>query len=696
MPKVKVLGLRDQQSVTNKSPEEILQIISEAYMGLGDTRDIQISNMLLENDHDYENPMLEILDFMRNPNNFAYTCRHLLNIELLPFQIVILRELWRRKFPMLIASRGGSKTWLLSLYALLRAIFHQGAKIVVVGAAFRQSKLMFEYMEDFWRKAPILRHMVGSGKGQGPKRDVDRCNFYVGDSEIIAIPLGDGSKIRGLRANYILADEFASIPLETFEVVVQGFGVVTASPAERVNEIAKIETFRELGYYDEADRREEELGFGNQTVISGTAYYSFNHFYDRYKRYKEIIESKGDEKRLIEIFQGRVPNGFDWKDYSIFQVPWTSLPRGFMDETQIAQAKATFHLSNYQMEYGACFATDSNGFFRRSLIESCVTKNPIMLPSGPVQFSAVTGGHPNMKYIFGIDPASETDNFSIIVLEVWPDHRRIVYGWSANRQSLREQMKRKGTSTQKSFYNYCARKIRELIKVFPTEHIAMDAQGGGYHIMEALHDPDQMIDGEIPLWPWIKQGDDDVFWWEEKEKPTDPEAGRHILHLCQFAKQDFTYEANHGLRKDFEDKAILFPEFDAVTIELALQQDKLRGREFDTLEDSVMEIEELKDELATIVHDQTPSGRDRWDTPEVKLPGNKKGRLRKDRYSALLLANIVSRVMVHQLRGVEYKFAGGFVGQKKGSTSGRMYSGPDHIVQNMQGSHYGKAVIRGR
>jgi hypothetical protein len=140
MPKIKTLGLRENSKKRNYTPSEINRIISEAYIGLGDTRDIQVTNGLLENDEDYESPVHEILDFMRKPNNFAYTCRHLLNIELLPFQIVILRELWRRKFPMLIASRGGSKTWLLSLYALLRSIFDQGSKVVVVGAAFRQSK----------------------------------------------------------------------------------------------------------------------------------------------------------------------------------------------------------------------------------------------------------------------------------------------------------------------------------------------------------------------------------------------------------------------------------------------------------------------------------------------------------------------------------------------------------------------------
>ena len=50
---------------------------------------------------------------------------------------------------------------------------------------------------------------------------------------------------------------------------------------------------------------------------------------------------------------------------------------------------------------------------------------------------------------------------------------------------------------------------------------------------------------------------------------------------------------------------------------------------------SFIRIEELKNELSIIMITQTTAGRDRWDTPEVKLAAGRKDRLRKDRYSAL-------------------------------------------------------------
>jgi hypothetical protein len=678
-----------------KDKDEIEVLLRHAHLNLNNIDGLQIYNGLLSNDKLYDSPVLEFMEYMSEPENFWFTCKYLLNVDLLPFQLCVLQELWKRKFPMLIATRGAGKTWILALYSLLRAFFHQGCKIIVIGAAFRQSKLLFEYMETFYKNSPVFANLVGAGRGQGPKRDIDRCTFYVGASEIIAIPLGDGSKIRGLRANYIIADEFASIPQEIFEVVIKGFGAVSANPADKVKEYARIQKLREMGMDEEAKEIEAELGFGNQTIIAGTAYYAFNHFYEYFERQREIVRSKGDVKYLEErVFKGSIPDGFDWTHYSVMRIPAGLLPEGFLDKSQLAQAKAMLNTSRYEMEYEACFAKDSEGFYRRSLIERCVTNEGIQTPSGDViSFDARIVGDPNKKYIYGIDPASETDNFSIIVLEEHESHKRIVYVWTCSRQVMRERIKTKKESSLESFYNYCARKILDLMKIFPTEHVAIDAQGGGIAVMEALHDRNVLQEGEIPLWPYIKYDDKDPFYWEAKNKPTDGEAGLHILHMMQFAKSEFTFKANHNLRKDFETNSILFPKFDTVLLSEAITQDKMAERFYDTLEDCVMEIESLKDELATIEHSQTNSGRDKWDTPETVEAGGRKGRMRKDRYSSLLMANEVSHVMHNQLQGQEHDFVGGHSHQTKKDRAGQLYTGPDHLVQKMNGI-YGMGVKR--
>ena len=610
---------------------------------------------------------------MMRPEYFSFACKYILNIELSPFQALILHEVWNRKFPMLIGSRGMGKSFLLSVYPLLRALFMPRRKIIVVGAAFRQSKVLFEYMDTIWKNAPILRDLCGTNSG--PRRDVDRCVMHINESTITCLPLGDGSKIRGQRANDIIADEFASIPREIFENVVAGFAAVSASPIENVKRIAAKKRALELGD-DAKDAEEDPIQSSNQIILSGTAYYDFNHFSEYWKKWKTIIQSKGRKKRLQAIFgTEEIPRGFDWTQYSIIRIPFELVPEGFMDEAQVARSKATVHSGIYEMEFGACFSTDSQGFFKRSLIESCVASynNDISLPSGEVSFEAALRGNPNCRYVYGVDPASEVDNFSIVLLELHEDHSRIVHCWTTNRSEHKEKVKM-GVVSEMDFYSYCARKIRDLMKTFPCERISMDAQGGGIAVMEALHDPDKIHEGELPIWEIID---------DNKEKDTDGNPGLHILEMCQFAKSDWLSEANHGMRKDFEDKVLLFPFFDAVSLGLAASEDKITKRKYDTLEDCVMELEELKDELSMIIISQTAAGRDKWDTPEVKLAGGRKDRLRKDRYSALLMCNMSARTMHRTPAPLDYNPTGGFAERSKGQ-DGPSYIGPAWFTEGMK------------
>ena len=103
-----------------------------------------------------DNLHLHVISIMRKPEYFQWTVKKLFGIELLPVQTCILREMWVRAFPMYIASRGFGKSFLLAVYCLLRCTLIPGTKIVIVGAAFRQSKVIFEYMYTICRNAHCL------------------------------------------------------------------------------------------------------------------------------------------------------------------------------------------------------------------------------------------------------------------------------------------------------------------------------------------------------------------------------------------------------------------------------------------------------------------------------------------------------------------------------------------------------------
>jgi len=308
-----------------------LKIMNEAWLGLNEVEKQGLINPFDIIDWDANDAPYKLSWLMSRPEYFSFICKHIFNIDLLPSQSLFLHEMWNRKFPMLIASRGFGKSFSLSLYAMLRALLIPDRKVVIVGAAFRQSKVLFEYMETIWNNAPILRSMCSSSSG--PRRDVDRCVMKINNSRITCLPLGDGTKIRGQRANDIIGDEFGSIPKLIFETVVVGFGAVSSNPVENVKRIAAAKMAQELGITLEQEQVEGATmrKLDNQLILSGTAYYDWNHFADYWKRWRKIIKSQGKPSRLREIFGEDPPPEFNWADYSIIRVPYELLPEGFMD-----------------------------------------------------------------------------------------------------------------------------------------------------------------------------------------------------------------------------------------------------------------------------------------------------------------------------------------------------------------------------
>jgi hypothetical protein len=585
-------------------------------------------------------PGRDLLRLFRRPDHFPMFAKYIFNINLYPFQGLFLKTLYEHPFPLMIACRGGSKTFTIALYVMIMCTLYQGTKCIMVGTGFRQSRLIFEYMEKIWQNSPILvRDLIGDWDGSGIVKHNDRWTMRIGNSEANAIPLGaDGKKVRGFRANIIIADEFQSQNPTVYEEVIQGFGSTAQDPFDKAKISASRRYLKEKKLW--TPQHEENYLDGdrpNQSIIVGTADYDFGHFAKYFRKYRDIIESKGDTHILSKHTsdEGMLP---DWKKYAILRIPYDLFPESFMDKDNIARAKSMLPKGLFFSEYGGVFSKDSDGFFPMSIIRKCTTSDPIQKQGGPVQFTAQLAGNIHGKYVFGIDPAANQDNFAIVIIEWHPDHRRVVFCWTTNKDDYKKRQS-KGLVKEHDYFSYVTRKIRDLMRVFPPEYIAVDAQGGGIGLYESFQDPEKMKDDEQPLLE-VPAGH---ILSTGFDSDTDMKGGLHIVQMCQPGNFDWLYEANIGLKKDMEDQIILFPYMDEVELQVAFEMDNAAKREFDTLEQCALDIEELKAELATIQMSPTQGGnRFRWDTPEVKI-GNKKGRMHKDRYSALLMANAAAR-----------------------------------------------------
>lgn len=579
-------------------------------------KDVEIVNAFHERAGRFENPYFEFIDVCLD--NLTFAAWSLLRwqgkpLRLAPFQGVILDTLWTKTFPVLLASRGAGKTFMLAVYAVLRAMLTPGSKVVIVASSFRQSKLVFEYIEKIFDYSPIFRACCP----KGIKKPSDSWFLEVGTSVIRALPLGNGEKIRGIRATHIITDEFASINPEVFQVVVRGFASVSSNPIE-----AATQTHLEREAVKQGQMTIDEMtkSAGNQIVYSGTANYQFNHFYKTFITHKALIDNKirgsSDEvnqKLGLDDDEALSEGYLDYRDYAILRIPYQGLPESYMDEKQIAQARVTMPKALFQMEYECVFPTDSDGFFKRSTINAAT---PGHKACGGIAFGVETEGQPGFEYVMGIDPARKTDNFAISILKLLPHNEtyRNVYCYSM-----------KGKS-----YTKAARKIRELLAKFNIVRISMDAGGGGNAIMDILQDGKFLEPGESPIWLF----DDD----EQKRFE-----GEHILEIVDFTPR-WIRDANYGLASDIEHKRLLFP-YRGIELEKMINDDDDGSRD-----DMWYELDEQIKETCMIVVTPTKTGVQHFDIPE--LPASQQGTLktyqRKDRYSALLLAAHAARTYLQE------------------------------------------------
>lgn len=578
-------------------------------------KDEAIVNPFFERFGKFENNYDEFVDICYDNLTFAVTNLFKWKgkaLDLAPFQSVVLDTLWHKTFPMLLMTRGGGKTFMLAVYSLLRAILCQGSKIVIVAASFRQSKLVFDYIEQIHDYSPIVQ--AATQKIMKPN---DSREMYVGESFIKAIPLGNGEKIRGLRATDIICDEYASIPEEIFQVVVRGFAAVSADPIEQAKQIQIEDELIKRGELREDERKKRG---GNKIIYSGTANYQFNHFYKLYTIHKAIIESKfiGNADSLNDEFEldegARLEGDLDYRDYAIIQVPYTGMPKGFMDEKQIIQARATMPKALFSMEYECMFPTDSDGFFKRSDIKAATPG----LDDERTPFGIELIGDPNAEYVMGIDPARKTDNFAISILRLTKNGKgyKVVYC---------DSMRNKDWVT-------AVRKVRELLSKFNVVRMAVDAGGGGLTVEDLLQNKELFKPGEIPIW---RYDDDEHARFE----------GLHILDMVNFSPA-WIGDANYGLAADIEHQRILFPYRGDRS--LIREQTDEKGN---PVEDECWdEIEEQINEMCKICVTATKTGVQHFDLPELPTASQTTISVtqRKDRYSALLLSAYAARSYISQ------------------------------------------------
>ena len=333
-------------------------------------------------------------NFLRE--NITFTTNLISGVDLFPFQHLAIKAMLETDYFLGIWSRGMSKSFSSAIYAFLDAIFNQGVQIGILAATFRQSKMIFEKIEDIASK-PEAQFLTQCITKKSKKND--QWTLQIGDSRIIALPLGDGSKLRGFRFHRIIIDEFLLMPEQIYNEVILPFLSVVQNPTER-EKVSKLED--ELiakGKMKEKDRYQWP---NNKLIALSSASYKFEYLYKVYEKFEDLIINGS-------------PSETDTAKRVIMHMSYDVAPKALYDQNLIHQARQTMSQSQYDREFGAIFTDDSSGFFKTSTMAACSVKD------GDIPCTEVAGDR-DSKYLLAFDPSwaesESSDDFAMQVFKL--------------------------------------------------------------------------------------------------------------------------------------------------------------------------------------------------------------------------------------------------------------------------------------
>jgi len=504
-------------------------------------------------------------------DNPCIAAQDLLGVDFAPIQRLVFNDMWFKDYVIAVCSRGFGKTFGIGALSALSAMLKPGYRVGLISPSFRQSKMIFAEIEKLYAQSSIFREACE----KPPIRGTDSCYVKfksvggMAPSYIEAVPLGnDGGKIRGSRFYLIVVDELAQIPDQVLDMVVKPMAATSLAPMERVHRIEQQKKLISLGLANSSDFEKESV---NKMIMTSSGYYKFNHMWRRMKDHWQQIDD-ANSKGIVS-------------PYAVWQIPYWDLPEGFLDMNNIDSAKRTMSQHEFSMEYEAAMISDSEGFFKASVIEQCT------IGSG---FNIESYGDKSSQYVIGVDPNQGGRASTGIVVIKTGQINKVV-----------NVIELKNKTTQE-----LTRAIQDICESFNVARVFMDKGGGGKALCDLLEE------GYGGVEPMIDRTND-----EHRNM-----AGRHILEMTVF-NPSWISDANFTTKALIEAKELLFPE-------------PLIGSVLDNDDLSYIPIKTLKSQMLNIVVTQTSTGMLHFDTPSKNQ--------NKDLYSALILAAHGARLLAKE------------------------------------------------
>jgi len=584
----------------------------------------------LKGDLTDEEARISLAKFLRY--NLGFTTELSLGLTLEAYQELTLNSFFNRNYCMLVWGRGGAKSFCAAIYCILKCMLEPGTKILIASINFRTSRRVFNEIEKFLMspEAALARQCFGLKS----KRN-DQYEWQINGGSITAIPL-TGEKIRGIRANVLILDEFLLLPPDIIDNVLIPFLSSPRDVGERIR-IRKLEDeLLKKGLLHPDNRHIFENT--SQMLCLSSASYTFEHLFRVYQQWSNLVENPEAQ----ESKEGELPG-----TYFISQLSYEALPPHMVDQgaIQVAQSGGSSHHS-FLREYCARFIDGGDSYFSPKKMHSCT------IPDGEYPTTKVIGDI-DKKYILSIDPnfsSSKTaDYFAMSVIELDEEKKQgiLVHGYQAAGSSLQDHIK---------YFYY-------LYKNFNIDLIVIDHAGADTFI-DAVNNSEYMKAANRKIGFIDFDSDKENEDYASMVKTCARQYNKDFGNICvkQFFTSAFLGRANSYLQTCIDHKKIwfasrasnhpdilenifsmnlpmeyIYPRGIGEKADNEYETKKLTVREFIEQQDFI--VQDTKDQCANVEVSTTSRGTQSFDLPSHLRKSTSINRARKDNYTTLMLAN---------------------------------------------------------
>jgi len=594
-------------------------------------KDVNAEMRKLEGELSDEEAMATLAEFLfANP---GLTLNILGGMEMFPMQEIIMKGWMRNHYSLTVMGRGNGKSYMAAMFCLFWALFNPRCRIVIISFAFRASRRILEQVESF-----VKEDENGLLKNCFPK-DMNRKNdewkwVLPNGASVLCVPLGDGKKLRGIRAETVIVDERNFLSSEILLSIVQPFLSANNNIKEQLRIKREEDRLIKEGRMLESERAKMESDI--KVINLSSAGYQFEDMYREYCNWKGKILgtfTETEEKKTIE---------FDGARYFVSRLSYEAAPDGLVNMKTIEEAKnGQTSESVFNREYRAIFTADSDSYFSAKKMKECTIED------GKSPCIEVIGT-PGDEYVLGIDPsfssAEYSDYFAMVVVKLIKKGDEIVP------MVVHNYMVAGGNFQDHILYLYF------LLKNFNIIYISIDSSQGDNEFITSANNSQLFKNNKVNIVDIQAdfKRDDQSETPKEIRQSYNKESGR-IVHKQPFGGT-FTKSANEYMQGCLDFKRLFFAgKLTANETEGARALDADIGmlsqheyykdmsvNQFIEWQDTLMD--KLKQQCAMIEVSSSALGSQSWDLPLNFRRSKNPDRIRKDGYSALLLANWATKM----------------------------------------------------